>query len=142
MIRRRKWIKTVAFLLGFVLLLQGLSWLFIVRGSGNRNAMSILRQEENTLDYLVMGDSECYSSVSPMEIWKDFGFAGYNCGVIGQHIQYTYYLLEQILAKQSPHLVLLETNALFRSSIIVFLNFGVVYGCVRHKSTVLPMAPL
>ncbi len=116
MIRRRKWIKTVAFLLGFVLLLQGLSWLFIVRGSGNRNAMSILRQEENTLDYLVMGDSECYSSVSPMEIWKDFGFAGYNCGVIGQHIQYTYYLLEQILAKQSPHLVLLETNALFRSS--------------------------
>lgn len=110
------WIKIIAFLLGFVLLLQGLSFLFITRGSGNKNALTIMKQEENSLDYILIGDSECYSSVSPMEIWKDYGFAGYNCGVIGQHVQYTYYLLAEILGKQSPAVVLMETNALFRSS--------------------------
>ena len=116
MTRRTGWIKIIAFLLGFVLLLQGLSYLFIVRGSGNKNALTIMKQEENSLDYILIGDSECYSSVSPMEIWKNYGLAGYNCGVIGQHVQYTYYLLAEILEKQSPGIVLMETNALFRSS--------------------------
>ena len=116
MTRRKRWIRGIAFLLGLLLLLQGLSYLFIVRGNGNKNALSIMKQEEDTLDYLVMGDSECYSSISPMELWRQFGFAGYNCGVVGQHAQDTYYLMEKVLRKQSPKVILLETNELFRSS--------------------------
>ena len=116
MIRLKKWIRPIAFLLILAVLLQGFSYLFIIRGNGNKNALSIMKQPENSLDYLVMGDSECYSSISPMEIWMKYGIAGYNCGVVGQHAQHTYYLMEQVLEKQSQKVVLLETNELFRSS--------------------------
>lgn len=116
MIRLKKWIRPIAFILLLVIFLQGLSYLFITRGNGNKNALSVMKQPENSMDYLLIGDSECYSSISPMEIWMKHGFAGYNCGVVGQHTQYTYYLLQQVLEKQSPKVVLLETNELFRSS--------------------------
>ena len=116
MIRLKKWIRPVAFLLILAVLLQGFSYLFIIRGNGNKNALSVMKQPKNSMDYLVMGDSECYSSISPMEIWMKYGFTGYNCGVVGQHAQYTYYLLQQVMNKQSPKVVFLETNELFRSS--------------------------
>ena len=41
MTRRKRWIRGIAFLLGLLLLLQGLSYLFIVRGNGNKNALSL-----------------------------------------------------------------------------------------------------
>ena len=88
----KKGIRPAVFIIVLLLLLQGLSYFFITRGNGNKNALSVMKQPENSIDYLVIGDSESYSSISPMEIWIKHGFAGYNCGVVGQQAQYTYYL--------------------------------------------------
>ena len=110
----KKGIRPAVFIIVLLLLLQGLSYFFITRGNGNKNALSVMKQPENSIDYLVIGDSESYSSISPMEIWIKHGFAGYNCGVVGQQAQYTYYLLEEVLQKQDPQVVILETNELFR----------------------------
>lgn len=112
----KKLIRPAAFIVILLLLLQGLSYVFITRGSGNRNALAVMKQPENSIDYLFIGDSESYSSFSPMEIWMKHGFAGYNCGVAGQQAQYTYYLLNDVMQKQSPQVVILETNELFRRS--------------------------
>ena len=98
----KKGIRPAVFIIVLLLLLQGLSYFFITRGNGNKNALSVMKQPENSIDYLVIGDSESYSSISPMEIWIKHGLAGYNCGVVGQQAQYTYYLLD-VYKRQTPH---------------------------------------
>lgn len=111
-------VKIVLFLSGLFILLYGLSYLSLPNNTMDsglyKKTNSITSEPENTIDYIVIGDSEAASSISPMEIWKDYGYAGYNCGVPAQRLQDTYYLLERVLKKQSPKIIFLETNALYR----------------------------
>ncbi|MGL6199097.1 MAG: SGNH/GDSL hydrolase family protein [Lachnospiraceae bacterium] len=81
----------------------------------NKNLIKIQQKKKNTIDVLVLGDSESYTSISPLEMWGSHGFTSYVCGQSGQKIQETYYTLKTALQSQSPKLVVLETNVLFRS---------------------------
>lgn len=105
-------IKPVAFLGIFMLILATVSLLFTPKATDK----GVEKEEANTIDYLVIGDSEAYASIAPMELWNEYGFTGYNLGVPGQRLQDTYYLLERSLENQSPKVVVLETNSLHRSS--------------------------
>lgn len=80
----------------------------------NKSTFRILRESENSIDVIIVGDSLSYSSVSPMELWKNHGITAYVCGQSGQKIQETYHMLENAFATQSPRLVILETNTMFR----------------------------
>ena len=75
---------------------------------------SVSAEKKNTIDVLVAGDSESYTSVSPMDLWDQTGIAAYDCGQPGQKIQETYYMLKTAFKTQSPKLVLFETNTIFR----------------------------
>ena len=75
---------------------------------------SVSAEKKNTIDVLVAGDSESYTSVSPMDLWDRAGIAAYDCGQPGQRIQETYYILKTAFRTQSPKLVLFETNTMFR----------------------------
>lgn len=85
----------------------------IVQGR-NKSVFRIMREPEQTLDVVVVGDSLSYSSISPYEWWNSYGFTSYVCGQPGQRIQESYYMLEHAFRSQSPKVVLLEANALFR----------------------------
>ena len=54
------------------------------------------------------------TSISPMELWKSTGITSYVCGQSAQRISESYYMLKHALDYQSPQVVLLETNMLFR----------------------------
>ena len=73
--------------------------------------------QNDSVDLLVLGDSESYTSVSPMQLWAEHGMTAYVCGQPGQKIQQTYYMLKTALQVQSPKVVLLETNLMFLSLI-------------------------
>lgn len=83
--------------------------------SRNRSIVGIQNEKENTIDLLVLGDSESYTSVSPVDLWRDHGVTAYICGQSAQKIQETYYMLKTALENQNPRLVALETNVLFRA---------------------------
>ena len=82
--------------------------------SGSTCSVSLSREKRNSIDVLVVGDSESYTSVSPMALWKQYGITSFDVGKAGAKISETKEMLEDALGTQSPQVVLLETNNLFR----------------------------
>ena len=81
---------------------------------GNKSIAGIQGEKEHTIDLLVVGDSESYTTVSPMQLWQEQGITAYVCGKPGQKIQESYYALKTAFKTQSPKMVLLETNVIYR----------------------------
>ena len=85
-----------------------------IHGSFNRSWVYAVESEKEALDVVMLGDSECYSAFSPMQLWNEKGIASFNYSQSGQKMQETYFLLKKIFEKQSPKVVMLETNLIFR----------------------------
>lgn len=80
----------------------------------NKSVFRIQREKKNSIDVLVVGDSLSYTAFSPMEMWQQEGISSFVCGQSGQKIQETYDILLTAFEKQSPRLVVMESNLLFR----------------------------
>lgn len=80
----------------------------------SRPFAEISKEKRDSVDLLVLGDSESYTSVSPLQLWEEQGMTAYVCGQPGQKIQETYYMLKTAFEVQKPQVVLLETNLMFR----------------------------
>ena len=80
----------------------------------NKNFYRVLREPENSIDIVFLGDSLCYSAFSPMNLWKEYGYTSFSCGQAGQKIWETEDMFRTVLKAQKPRLVILETNVLFR----------------------------
>ena len=113
-------LRTTAFLsLLLVLLLAG-SRVFMPKDNKSEfgmdlvSANGILGERNDSIDVLIVGDSESYSSFSPMNLWEAHGFTSYVCGTAAQPLYDSYRFIGQALERQSPSVVILETNAIFR----------------------------
>lgn len=109
-----------AFGLGLLVILYGLSFLFVPKNNTQAAGMEeviangIQGEPPNSIDVVVVGDSESYSSISPLLIWKNTGYTSYVCGSGKQYLSYSKTLLERAFQTQSPKLVILETLCIYR----------------------------
>ena len=116
----KRLLRAVSFLFILALLLYGSSQLLQPKGNAREDGMhdatanGILSEPPNTLDVLFLGDSESYSSFIPLKIWQERGITSCVCGAPGQKLFYTMEFLQKAFRNQSPKLVVLETNAMFR----------------------------
>ena len=85
----------------------------------NKSMVELENEPADTIDVLVIGDSESYTTVSPMEIWDKEGIPSYVGGQTGQKIQESYYMLKKALQTQKPKVVAIETNVMFRPQSVV-----------------------
>ena len=120
MIYIKSGIKVILFSGGFILLLILFSELFIPKnnmeeyGMEEVEANGILGEKKNTIDVLIVGDSEAYTAISPAQIWKETGITAYVSSSSVQTLDYTYQLVKRAFKNQSPKLVILESNAVYR----------------------------
>ncbi len=76
-------------------------------------------ENENSIDVVVIGDSEAYRSIIPPEMYRKYGFTSYVAASPAQKTYQSYDMLEAILERQKPSVCILEPNVLFRDYSIV-----------------------
>ena len=97
--------------------------------SRDKTLYRVRREPADSLDVIIVGDSLTYSSVSPLQLWKEHGFTSYVCGQWGQKIIETEDMLKTALHRQKPRVVILETDVLFRTQMDArHLNDGIETG--------------
>ena len=117
----KKVLRCIIFLTILVILLIFLSKIFVPKNNTaeagfDKNkalAYGILAEPEGTIDVLVTGDSESYSSYIPMEVWNDYGISSYVCGTPAQPLPLTFSLIKDTFKKQDLKLVVLEANTIY-----------------------------
>ena len=122
-IKRRGILKTMGCALAVVvatgLLLLAFSVLFYPKnnqqafGMTNEVANGILGERENSIDVVFIGDSEAYSSFSPLQMWEENGFTSYVCATSQQQLPYGNTLLHRATQNQRPRVVVIETNSVY-----------------------------
>lgn len=110
-------LSIAAFILGLAILLLVASQIFVPKNNDSihdASAGGILAEPKDSIDVLFLGDSESYCAISPLMIWDESGITSYVCGTSAQKLFYTEEFLYTAFESQSPKLVVLETNAIFR----------------------------
>ncbi len=116
----KKSFYSLAFMAGLIVLLLVASQIVMPKNNTAKDgikdplANGFLGEGKNTIDVLVLGDSEAFCAFIPLKIWQDYGITSYICSTIGQQLWYSEEFLHKAFRRQSPKIVVLETDAIFR----------------------------
>lgn len=136
MVYVKRIIKALIFTAGLIFLLVVASQIFVPKNNTEEDGMDYFvangfqGEKENSVDVLFIGDSEFYSSIVPLQMWNDAGYTGYNCGTGGQPLSYSLALLQRSLNKQSPKVLFLETNAIYRDQSLAKVAYTMAGECL------------
>jgi len=72
-----------------------------------------LGEEDDSIDMIVLGDSECYTSLDPNRFEDQTGLSTFLCSSSGQRLVDAYLVLKEVLETQSPEYVMLESDMLY-----------------------------
>lgn len=113
-------IKSICFILILIILLVTSVYLLIPKTNFHKYKLQdfldyeILEEKDDTIDILFVGDSLVYSSVSPMEIWNEYGFTSFDCSTPAQLTKTSYEYIKVAIERQHPKVIFMEANVLFR----------------------------
>lgn len=115
-------LKCIIFILILIVILALLSKIVVPKNNTKEAGVStfktrqlgILAEPENTIDIIMAGDSEAYTSFIPLEAWHEYGYTTYVCGSPGQRLPTVMSLLQQALEKQNPKILMLEANTIYK----------------------------
>lgn len=112
-------IKVISFWLIFLIILIILSYITVPKnnseefGMESANANGILGEKDNTIDVVVVGDSESFTSIIPMKMYKEYGFTTYLCGTSGQSLPESISFVYKAMKKQKPKVIILESHNIY-----------------------------
>lgn len=82
--------------------------------------MEFNNERENSIDVIVLGDSEAYRSISPLDMYRDYGFTSFVTATPAQMSGESLDILKKVIERQNPKICILDTNLLFRENSHVF----------------------
>lgn len=77
------------------------------------NGMGFLAEPKDSLDVMVYGNSDVYSGFYPKVLLEEFGYTSYASGRALQNMDNINDLLKKTLERQTPKLVILETDCFY-----------------------------
>jgi hypothetical protein len=83
-------------------------------GDRSKNVVALEKEKKDSIDVLVIGDSESYTTISPMKFWNQCGITSFVGGQSGQQLSEAYNVFQKGIENQSPKLVMIETNMFYR----------------------------
>jgi len=113
-------VKILVFFVVLAIVLQVLSQAVFTKGDAatynNKyaNAYSYMLEPENTIQVAAFGNSDLYSAIAPTVVWQTAGITSTNVASPLQSVRQSYMMLEQFLKKQSPQVVVIETDMLYK----------------------------
>lgn len=136
---KEKIFKIIAFMIILLILLVILSRIVVPKnnteeaGMQEERATGLLGERKNSIDMLILGDSESYTSIIPMKLWEEYGYTSYSFGTSGQSLPDSLKFLYISSKIQTPKLVALEANTIYNEMNITILM-------TRILQLMLPMA--
>lgn len=113
-------LRCMFFLLGLAVLSGIVGWTLSPKGRDygcgleNPRIWAFQAEPENSLDVLSIGDSLLMCGYSPLDIWLQEGFTGFNDCTGNQRLTLSLRMLEAFCRTQSPKVVLLEADSLYQ----------------------------
>ena len=108
--KKKNIIKCILFFIIFCVLMGVLSVVFYPKtsdpegGLSNPNARGFYGEPRNSLDVVVMGNSNAYSAYSPMMMWKNYGIPTYVAAEGAQNIAETVNVLQEVSKSMAEEL--------------------------------------
>lgn len=112
-------LKVIAFFIILAILLTITSNIFVPKNNTEEAGMELngytqlLGEKENSVDMIVLGNSESFTSIIPMKLWEDCGYTCYICGYPGLFFADTMRILYDSTKNQNPKLVIIEGNIIY-----------------------------
>lgn len=112
-------LKAILFLFIGILIMQVITPIFVPKWNKpgyagiTRQIRGIYKEPTNTIDVVIMGNSDAYFGISTMKLWEDYGIKSYNLGMDMQTTWSSYYIAKEIYKKQKPKLAIIEVDYLF-----------------------------
>lgn len=119
MSKRKIIIRVSLFFLIFIVIFTYLSLLVYPKDNNTEyewNTLSpkgILSEKENTIDIIVLGNSEADTSFNNIELYNEYGITSYGLGSPAQKVYEAVDYLNLTLKKQQPKYALIEANFMF-----------------------------
>ncbi|MCR5213547.1 MAG: SGNH/GDSL hydrolase family protein [Eubacterium sp.] len=112
------WLEIAGFLIIFMIALKIISYISDpvrlqkpeLANPRERHISAALLEEANSMDLIIVGDSEAMVMASPEQMMEQAGISAYNFNQLGQRMSETYFFLQELTQKQSPQVMILETN--------------------------------
>ena len=105
---RKEACKTISFILIFVLLLTGVSYIVRTNGHIKNRFAGFYAEGKNSIDVLLCGGSTIGTSFSPGYMWGEYGLTSYPISSNTQRPKAIRYLLEEAYKYQKPDVVVVE----------------------------------
>lgn len=100
--------KAISFILIFLLLLTGVSYIVRTNGAVKNRFAGFYAEDKNSIDVLLCGSSTVGTSFAPGYMWGEYGFTSYPISSNTQRPKAIKYLLEEAYKYQSPEVVVIE----------------------------------
>lgn len=111
----KKWLPTIIFLIGFLIINQVLNFAVVPAGKFSRwmmHEMYEMGEKEENIDIVIAGSSQMFRAINPKVLDEELGVNAFNTASAAQCFQGTYYVLEELFKENSPRYVIWNMDQL------------------------------
>lgn len=118
----KKFIKITSFILIVAVIYLYMGMVFMPKtitdagGSKYYGAISYKYEPKNSIDVMFYGNSDVYSGISPMEIYRKTGITSYGCGAAKQTLRAIYKQLKFTLRTQTPKVAVIDADCFYQAN--------------------------